>query len=744
MFAIHPAYRIPSLELLETMVEAYGCSVSGPSEEPPSLLGHLGSDCASSLIASFSGLDIPEPTLEIRIWNFISAVVSNRQQGMSILILNGETITFAGFKGKGKEEGKNKEPSKRNSIITTALDALGSINELPTTRALAMLETVVLAHNFWSLAMPDLGSHPKLLDSLMDYVGSFSLDFPVNDTNEVLTEKANKIEICSQIAKLFTMYIHSRRAKSRDPAFIRKLVPKLQFYFNSAVRISGYRASLHGLLKSNIESKWPRLDIGNLRRTKLTAQHYGPDYVYDLDLAAKILGFHPSWAMTGGSFKKELENANVNLSIIDSQVTLLHSWKLLALELCNLLQISPGLEKELIKVVVDNLNANVDPGQTPAPVFEKVVEERASFAFLLFRRLQEQYKKENYSLYSDILPTVWKSIYSSRHAFEASLRKSELGYFRPLLRILYMSLVIAGTRDDSNDPILASLVTDILSLVVAQGAKDMSQAILQHSESAQPEDLALITAILQAALHIPKLETMHTSLVSYLSEANTVAAITTLYSWSHALTGPDAIYGEISIIFLLELSGSRVLAEHLVQENVFSSLLASDISYELKSSSLSPLTSPRLYAIWSRGILPLCVNLLVAIGRRMFPDLHTVLGFFTEQIVDVVKHWEGKPDYVTVSQVRELTTLVVLLRALDAIEGNLVAGWDKTAVQEGVDYLLQHKKYLATLVVATTPEEEAELVLKDGTRDHESGLVKKVVEGLEEVWNILGERERKE
>ena len=324
------------MDLLEAMVSASGTSAMPPSSltssvkssEPPSLLGHLGTECASTFAQELSKLDSPihDMQLETKIWNFISAVVSNKQQGMSILLLRGETL-LGGLGG-----GNTTQTTKRHgSILTTALDELSNtemIDKQPE-RALAMLETVALSQNYWSLAMDDMGRHPKFLNAMVKYIETFSVD------HLAVTTKSNKVAVVAYIAQILAMHIHTKRASSsrHEPGFIDRLTKSstLRFYLEHGVKITGYRPSLHGHLNKNFEDKWPGLGLMKLKKTKLRRKVYGTGYFYDLNLAGQVLGFDKFWESTGktstpgksnsgNGYKGEVEQANLNLSLIDSQV----------------------------------------------------------------------------------------------------------------------------------------------------------------------------------------------------------------------------------------------------------------------------------------------------------------------------------------------------------------------------------------------------------------------------------------
>lgn len=309
LYATHDRYRLPVLELFESMVIASGTA----KNEPPSLLGHLGAECANHFATVLRSLDRPfdDELVESRIWGFVSAVVSNKQQGLSILLLRGETLWKGGLSTRDKQSKK--------SLLSVALDSLSEIDKLSAGKSLAMLEAVALSQNFWSLAMDDLGKHPKFVGAITSHVESLTIEFLPADSKEIITEKANKVAVAACVAQILAMHLHSRQPSTRG-GFVKELIPKLRFYFEKAVKISGYRASLHGHLQKNFEEKWPGLTLAKLKKTRLRRREYGSRYFYDMELAGKVLGFDPSWGGRADGYASEVEQANLNLSLVDSQV----------------------------------------------------------------------------------------------------------------------------------------------------------------------------------------------------------------------------------------------------------------------------------------------------------------------------------------------------------------------------------------------------------------------------------------
>jgi nuclear pore complex protein Nup188 len=205
-------------------------------------------------------------------------------------------------------------------MLVICYDSLDEIDRLPVEKTLGMLEMVSTAQNFWSLAMDDVGKHPKLLPALTKHVEHLTIEFLPSDSKEIITEKACKIAVAAYISKILALFMHSRPPSERDQEFFAKLLPQLNFYFEKAVKIGGYRPSLHLHLQKNFEEKWPGIKLIQLKKTRLRRTIYGPNAVYDVELGDKILGFDPGWAGRPDGYRNEVEQANLNLSLVQTQV----------------------------------------------------------------------------------------------------------------------------------------------------------------------------------------------------------------------------------------------------------------------------------------------------------------------------------------------------------------------------------------------------------------------------------------
>lgn len=427
---------------------------------------------------------------------------------------------------------------------------------------------------------------------------------------------------------------------------------------------------------------------------------------------------------------------------------LLRAWQLLAIELCDFVSTTKELEQPLIDLVESCLEANIEPGFR-TPIFTKIICERAEFAFVIMRRLQQSISTANSASHFDrILGLAWKSIHPSTSEFRHSLATANVGYYRSLLRILYIALHSKSTNTKEQlSTAMAYTILDILNLVVAKGFKDLATAAHDFPETTNPDDIALITAILQAALKLKGIEIIHSGLSIHIHESGTIRVATTLFSWSEQLAiDGDPVYGELSALFLLELSSVQIIAEQLAVEGILELLVNSSLSNKIRQG-VSPTSDPRLYAIWNRGLLPITLNLLTHIGPRIAREVVAFLQYFGPQLENAVSAWQSHT-MVTLSAVNEATTIVMLMTILvrmgvkvDSEGSGQGLKFDKATLCEQVDYLLTHKTFLKTLIMPTNLEEE-EMMKRGDAEDNE--LTEKVLNDMAILQGLLSDDEAEE
>lgn len=316
IYAAHESYRLPIVELLDALVR----SIENTDQQPPSLLGYLGQHTASSFLELLSVTDQPfsDGDLSIAIWGLLSAIVSRRQQWFAIFILTGNTPRES-FKGSEKT---NSLMSQRvEPLLTIALDGLSNIERLEPMNAIAMLEFIASSADYWPWVINTIEEHPHFIAAVTEYLKV--PDSSASSTRAISSQASAdyvRLQMSSVILEILAMYVNNIQ-QTRKVAFAKKLLPSLTFYTQHAVSMPGYNTSLHGNLRHNLETKFPGCSLAAFKRTEVNKGPLGRLFYYDLDIAEKMLAFDPTWTgKDGKGFAEEMSTANVNLSLMESQV----------------------------------------------------------------------------------------------------------------------------------------------------------------------------------------------------------------------------------------------------------------------------------------------------------------------------------------------------------------------------------------------------------------------------------------
>ncbi|KAI9802693.1 MAG: hypothetical protein M1825_002715 [Sarcosagium campestre] len=763
LYCAHNEYRLPIVNLFEAVVVSIS-SLDG-NDQPPSLLAHLGPRLAKSFLTVLSSLDAPldDDDLHAGIWNVLSAVIGSGQQWLAVYLLTGKEPR------ESLKDGKDAASSRGRSMLSVALGTLEDIDKVPQRRALAMLQFVMLAQDQWSWTMSALVKHPKFLPSILGHVSELETELDARSAEKNI-EVCNEIQIASCIAEILAMHLYQSR-QIGDSSFVKKVLPHIAYYTDYAVTVAAYNQSLHANLSRNFEARYG-LPLSHFRRTALRPKAFGKGFVYDVEVLQEMAKYDQSWngRRQGDGLAEEVARANVNLSIVEAQMQLLKSWELLASELCNSLGREAGLEEIVAHAVRLCLEANSSTN-LPEAIFRRIVQIRANFAFAMMQKVVDA---GNVTREVElVLPTAWATIRASGTSFELGAGNAdEVEYHRALLKILFLSLQChqggkskpastAASASTSKSPKsqraqsdLLSIVVEIIDVVVGRGFYDLASALHSPSEQSSPGDLALVIGIFRSALAVDGAHSLHQQICSRLRHHDTARVATTLFSWSDQLLSDDGrpVYGELSILLLVELSTMKGMCEALAASGVLSHLTNTNLA-ALIMRGVSALSSPKvrqLHSIWCRGFLALCLNILSALGPVIAPEVARFINGFPNQLNLVSDALDGKTmnsssdgqdaSLVTLALASEMHSLALISRVLSAVrDAGAGSGvlpseipplcWDEQAVRQDVKYFLGVPSVLRDRIV---PACEADVVLARQDR-----LQAKVVAELSAVLDLL-------
>lgn len=748
LFAAQHPYKAPVATLFTSIVRTLNHSEA----EPASLLGHLSPEAAKSFLTVLSELDQPLQDIDTEtvIWEMFSAIVSNKQQWLSICLLTGSTP-----RDRLKTTGKVGATGSK-ALLKQALDELANIKTISPQRAIAILKFVAKAQDQWAWATYGIGKHADFIKSAADWLAEVVPNNKASDM-EATTRTANENQMAAYAADILARYLHNARQLG-DTTTAKTVATRLQYLCDHGVAVDAYNHSLHKNLAKNFAVKFPQCKLENFKRTSLLTTEFGRDYYYDRDIAGQMLDFESSWSgRNSKGFIDEVARANVNLSLVESQVNLLKSWKALAIMLGNYAEEIPSLQNDLAMVVQKCLSANME-ASIPAALFDNVAQIRADLAFVLLQRLTSIKSKE--PVVRGLLSTAWDIVRTSDQDFEVASTPRDVEYYRTLLRILFLALQPQNYNPAAVEKRSASTVPvvplEILN-AVHKNFRALCGNVHANPESVQPADFVLLTAILQSILRIPGIASSHSTIANTCADAGTLRIATSLYSWSDRLVTPDSvdpIYGELAILFLLELSSVTFIAEQMAVEGVLSGLSSANLSHYLRNmNGKGPFDEPaRVFAIWTKGILPLCLNLLEAVGPPIAAEIGAFLNSFPAQLRRAEADLENKQPTLRhpyagcltlglASETHSLSLISLILERLRAVgasagvSSNEVPAleFQRADVKEVVEGILRSKRNLRERIMPVG-EREGEWAREKpsaGAKDVESRLEERVVAEFE-------------
>ena len=452
--------------------------------------------------------------------------------------------------------------------------------------------------------------------------------------------------------------------------------------------------------------------------------------------------------------------------LTSTRQALFHAWEYLLLELsvC-LLPKNQKIAKHMLQVAEKCLEAN-QASQGPQNIFLRITQARADLSLTLLQRLSDSF------LLPKDVSKLLIAVSAALGSIENPFGRDQIRYFRALLKVLYVVLRGAthagdsggaGKQPTSSDaPVaLTQLVLNILDRIVAQGFRTLVTLAHEPDQPTEPQDMALITAILQACLSVPGLDECQPQILNIMASTDVLHAASSLFSWADKLADKgDPVYGELALLFLLELSALSVVSEQLACDNLLSHLTSANLAGFLRRPNVSPLSdnagATRCYGIWAKGVLPILLNMLTALGATVAPEVAFVLNQFPNLLRASVERFEAPgasrtvsrrdaPQHITLLAVSEVHSLALLTRVLAALRVSNnrdipEVAWGAAPLLENVEFWLSSRKVLRERLLPLGSREADWRATKTPEGSGcENKLEMKVVAQLESVRDVLSD-----
>ena len=467
---------------------------------------------------------------------------------------------------------------------------------------------------------------------------------------------------------------------------------------------------------------------------------------------------------SGQSFIDEMVRANINLSLVQSQIDLLQAFKSLCVEHCAFFTQDREVQRIMARVVQSCLQSNARPCSDKR--FMQIINQvRLDLSLALVRALV--LVKAKGSEYVYLLNSAWLSFKSKNPTFDSLVTNEDYLYQRTGLSVILLCLQLhnhkgrhgkAATSDRhrfASQSMLIPTVLEIAAKVVVEGFVDLVSAIHDQSISLSDApgtmtgkqvgtvDVEILLSILQTVLRLPTVMQIVTQLSSVLSDPKLVQSCLMLYSWSHNLPNATLDHGQtyasLSIQLLVSMSSLPQVAEELAIEGVLQRISACRTTQALRAQVRGVShweTQPymkAMYSVWTQGVLPLCLNLLTRVGRTVSAEVVEFLNQFPAQLYRAVNSLTASRSingshggFLTLKLAQEIATSALINRILQDYRGaGASAGVDTSTIAPLTAYDERQKEILddiTELLQDKGKQLKVRLVANDGTGQEGCGL----------------------
>ncbi|AGO12623.1 AaceriAER284Wp [[Ashbya] aceris (nom. inval.)] len=735
--------------------------------ERPSLLAHLGHDHAKSLLELLT-FDLSSPIQDYRvlknIYSFFSSIMEGKQDGMSILFLTGNIVTFDDSKHENKEVGSK-------SILTILKRNALNLDRMPEDLGSHLLDAISYAFNSWTSAR-NYAADKDFITALVKRLEAFE---PNADNNiksiEQVASMASKYRLISRIAEICALYLFTSTGTS-SPIFDLLGRNDLATIVNPLFELDGYNKDLHTNLAVNFEKQWPGLSLSTFSLSTLVRDSNSfQTIIYDLPLMDQYFSGDEAWfgSETQTGLREQVVEASINIQFVTYQISAAKSWGAL---LTSFIKKTPvPLQDTFVDIVLHLLKVNIEKS-IESPFFVDIYLERIELCFYVLYSFMKTSKNVAEKKLVEITSHLMKILTSPEIDFLgniASSRKS--AYYRPLLRSILIALSLVNTGTHFIELISVELL-EFFERIFCKGVNLILSEILSEinttsscgnnvsitSVTDKIQDLLLLLSLFTSIKNLQPPKSFMLMIATSLNEVDTVKALLNLYSSSHLFrVNEEPIIADITLIFLCEFCSVDEVAEKLIINGLFSVLLESPISIMIQQGGIKPEIQPRLHSIWSNGLLSIILQLLSQFGAQVLPECCLFVTYFSKQLSSTIFSWSDNSLAISNSIIQDTSQIIMLQKMFSALEYQkyLSNSNAKTKVIDDVDvieiipgldtemerkelyrsftHLLTHPKYLNSRIVPTTLEEQR-LLQDEETR---AVFVKNTTEEIRKLQDSL-------
>lgn len=706
-FVRYVALHRSVLSLLEALVSA---SWKG---EQPSLLAYLGNEYSEMLTAAVAH------TLESRcgtkstikgICSWFNAVMASKQEGLYIMLV----------------EGSNKN-DQENSLLNTIVKA-ATIHESKLSPSIneALLSTIALAYGSWLTSASSSKFNAALYRKLCDNINKAVLckkslesepssSFESMDRQNKIAKDSYTISICAHALRILAVQLYK---SPQDKELVRLLQETFSNQADTGLHISnlssfltvqGYLPLLHGSLVDKMQAAGLQPD--QYIAYPEPRRRYGAAFYYDLELLRIVLQFNHSDLDV--SLETLVSQANLNLSIVDAQMSLIDAW-------CGFLTTlqeshSPLLSEANFSPVHLILPAlQVTKDELGTPLFDKPNCDRLDMAFCYM--LSNQASTKNIvdgrdPLADPRLLNMLVMILTSQplnvvDAMTLASPSHQTSYYiaRKVFRLVDLQL------DHENS--FRQTVDDALSIICIRGLRSLISSLAPNGVD-RTSDFLQINNILRKCLNLARKQEFAAGSMSMDSDEifqlNSISHLSTVITevgcdravlglFANALDLDNApAYAELSLMYIIEWLSVRSVAERFISQGLLGMIMESKLCVSIQDV-VTARSDPQLYELWAKGILTIILMLLRQFKSRVVTDIVILLKPYYNQIQNSLRSWDTDGVLISLTSIEEAFQLFLIFDILKQLSQSqyhsALPAFSKSVVADCVDYLLSHQKLL--------------------------------------------------
>ena len=699
--------RRPVLGLLHALI-----SVPWNGDNFPFLLSYLGEEHSRAFFRAISA-DLRNPLdnfeLTSDIYCFLSALMTSKQDGLSILFLTGDiasknkilssecsksktssetTVNTKEDKVliKASQQGKSEKAGTGSGVssLTLLKKKVVGLEKMADYAACSLLDAIANAFNMWHYSHY-LRDDEELINALIKIFKDLDISKLTYDTsmsNRELLALSYKYRMISRIVEIFALHLFTNES-DKSPVYKllneggSKLFALMKLYFS----VDDTALSLIGEVESKFFELGTGYKLSDFRLAPFVNKRTRHDIpFFDLPLMGKLLTNTVGDDTVMAELRLQLEKVSSITLCQEYQTATAKVWGAL---LTSFIKASKyELDVGYIELVSHFLQANIDVANS-GQKFCDICQERIELCFYFLNSFRQTSKKIPQGKLIELLTKLLTLLKSESVQFLRSIATStQAQIYRPILRSSLVVLDLVSNKKEfvelCSAPLLEffqwtfskgvhAILSDILTSL-SQSSSIPGKPLVINNLDEKIRDLLLLYSIFEHVNRLNPPDAFKTAIASSLDEAGTIKVLLNLYSTSpYASRDDEPLLGQLTLSFISELCTVKQVSERLITGGLFAVLLESKVSVALQNGGVRPETDPRLQSMWSRGLLLIVMLLLSEFKTKILPECCLFISYFTKQIQTTVYSWSDSKLAISTALIRETSQYILLQRMLASL-----------------------------------------------------------------------------